>query len=193
MLGKKSNTLGLPVAWTIWLEHAWLSRFLDTDSVFPHYQEREMVRRTPHSTAQTYFMPAQADQSIVALRRWSAAHAPVLGHFLQQLYRLGDTAGSLDAALCSLLTATTVQPWLSGCPSGARALSALSPSLFLSDCALGLLSSCAPDVCRRAVGTSSGADQELHYQDYKHYNNPHQLHLLPQWNTLHTRFPCLVV
>lgn len=50
----------------VWLVHQLSNKFLDSDLAFLHFQERERERQGRPA----YFMPAQADRCIDALRKW---------------------------------------------------------------------------------------------------------------------------
>jgi hypothetical protein len=75
---KKESTLAklfriLPT----WIVHTLSSRFLDSDLAFLHYQERYGNRhRGSGGGGGGYFMPAPADRSIIALRKWIEVYAP---------------------------------------------------------------------------------------------------------------------
>jgi len=56
----------------VWVVHLFSNKFLDSDLVFLHYQER-ILRSAPRSAGNWqsgYFMPAKCDKSISAWRRW---------------------------------------------------------------------------------------------------------------------------
>lgn len=62
-----------------WIVHIFNSRFLDSDLAFLHFQERNGNRRRGGNSASGgsgYFMPAPADRSIIALRKWIELYAP---------------------------------------------------------------------------------------------------------------------
>ena len=68
-----------------WMIHQLSNRFLDSDLAFLHYQEQERERRylsfrrrhkKDGGTAVPYFMPAQADRCISALRQWIQMYGP---------------------------------------------------------------------------------------------------------------------
>mmetsp|Transcript_11681 Transcript_11681/g.38490 ORF Transcript_11681/g.38490 Transcript_11681/m.38490 type:complete len:412 (+) Transcript_11681:521-1756(+) len=151
----------------VWLVHTLSSRFLDSDLAFLHNQEKELARRAPHSAAQAYFMPAPADQPIIALRRWLAAHAPVLGPLPPPIT---DRATLLDrwtqhSAHCyHCTTAAGRLPVWRKRAAGTLALSLLFgmrawPARLVAAGCVGLL---------WALGW---AEQALRFQDYKHYEN----------------------
>jgi len=54
-----------------WIVHQLNNRFLDSDLAFLHYQEQTRL-------SQTYFMPAQADRCVSALRTWVDTYAPTI-------------------------------------------------------------------------------------------------------------------
>lgn len=56
-----------------WLLHQLSNKFLDSDLAFLHYQEQERQRRGGGANA--YFMPAQADRCVAALRKWFETYA----------------------------------------------------------------------------------------------------------------------
>eukprot|EP00980_Cylindrotheca_fusiformis_P002462 scaffold584_cov132-Cylindrotheca_fusiformis.AAC.15 len=64
---RKKNSLMAKVfaSLPMWLIHQLSNRFLDSDLAFLHFQEQARERRPD------YYMPAQADRCITALRKWN--------------------------------------------------------------------------------------------------------------------------
>jgi phenylpropionate dioxygenase-like ring-hydroxylating dioxygenase large terminal subunit len=60
-----------------WLVHTFSNRFLDSDLAFLHFQEQERERRGVDARA--YFMPAQSDRCVSALRKWILQYAHIPG------------------------------------------------------------------------------------------------------------------
>jgi len=60
-----------------WLLHQFSNRFLDSDLAFLHFQEQEREQRG--EDADSYFMPAQSDRCVVALRKWVLKYAHIPG------------------------------------------------------------------------------------------------------------------
>jgi hypothetical protein len=58
----------------IWAIHFLSNRFLDSDLVFLHYQERS---RDPNLTTDGYYMPTPADRCVSAMRKWIKTYSPV--------------------------------------------------------------------------------------------------------------------
>ena len=54
-----------------WVVHQFSNRFLDSDLMFLHGQERELERNS-----QGYFLPAPADRCVTAWRQWVQKYAP---------------------------------------------------------------------------------------------------------------------
>jgi hypothetical protein len=164
---KKSLVLRIFGLLPAWFSHTLSSRFLDSDLAFLHYQEKELERRAPQSAAQAYFMPAPSDQPIIALRRWLAKHALVLGPLPPPIM---DRAALLDrwtqhSAHCyHCTTAAERLPVWRKRAAGTLALSILVglrvwPARIVAAGCVGVL---------WALGQ---VDQALRYQDYKHYQN----------------------
>lgn len=63
----------------VWLIHQLTNRFLDSDLVFLHVQDRDRERRSFGSASYGYFMPAPADRCVRAIRKWVNDYAHVLG------------------------------------------------------------------------------------------------------------------
>ena len=63
-----------------WLVHILSNRFLDSDLALLHYQEQERDKRGGDLTdpQNAYFMPAAADMSVNAFRKWKNTYASVL-------------------------------------------------------------------------------------------------------------------
>ena len=61
-----------------WLLHLFPNRFLDSDLAFLHFQEQTAQERGYAPNNPKYFMPAQVDRGITALRNWIGRHATVL-------------------------------------------------------------------------------------------------------------------
>jgi phenylpropionate dioxygenase-like ring-hydroxylating dioxygenase large terminal subunit len=79
----------------VWLIHQFSNRFLDSDLVFLHHQEQEREARrhgsavgdsSPSLWNRIYFMPAQSDRCILALRQWVDSY--LSPHLLWPLPRL---------------------------------------------------------------------------------------------------------
>ena len=60
-----------------WLLHQFSNRFLDSDLAFLHFQEQE--RERCGEDADSYFMPAQSDRCVAALRKWVLKYAHIPG------------------------------------------------------------------------------------------------------------------
>lgn len=61
-----------------WVSHQFSNRFLDSDLAFLHFQEQERQRRNAAGMA-PYFMPAPADRTVTALRKWIETYAHIPG------------------------------------------------------------------------------------------------------------------
>ena len=62
-----------------WVVHLLSNRFLDSDLAFLHFQEQERLRHdTSGSANKYYYMPAEADRCVTALRRWIPRHTDYL-------------------------------------------------------------------------------------------------------------------
>ena len=62
----------------VWVTHLLSNRFLDSDLAFLHYQGLERTRRGPEAE-RDYFIPAQSDRCVDALRKWVKKYAHVPG------------------------------------------------------------------------------------------------------------------
>lgn len=61
----------------VWMNHILSSRFLDTDLSFLHWQEQERFRRDKEGGSSSYFMPAESDAAVLAVRRWVQTYAHI--------------------------------------------------------------------------------------------------------------------
>ena len=75
----------------VWLRHVLTNRFLDSDTLILHKQEKYLKRHNDsyHNTKK-YYMPAQSDRSIKVYRRWIKKALPNIPYFYKHNFKNGQ-------------------------------------------------------------------------------------------------------
>jgi len=81
---KKKSLIGMIFSIIpVWVTHLLSNKFLDSDLAFLHYQEQERLRHIQDGKydggSNGYYMPAQSDRCISALRKWIPKYTNYLG------------------------------------------------------------------------------------------------------------------